>query len=120
MKVVYLAGPIAKNCSSDARKLNIQRGLDATERILREGFLVVSPFFLANFVVGKEINPPSKKEMYDYSMRMVSVCDILVMVGDCSNSIGASHEIGFAHGRNIPVFRSVDEFIEAARRQQTS
>ena len=119
MKIVYLCGPIAKSCGSDAKKrLNVERGLDATERILRAGFLTVSPFLLANFVIGKHLTPPPVQDMYIYSKKLLSVCDYLVIVGDVGKSIGASHEIGFAHGRNIPVFNDVEEFLEFSRRGQ--
>lgn len=101
---VYVAGPI----SQGDRSVNIRNGITAGDRILKAGHTPFIPF-LSHF---HDLMFPNEYEVWlRYDFDWLRVCEALVRIPGPSS--GADREVALATSLGIPVYYSVDDFLQA-------
>lgn len=110
MKHVYIAGPLTGGNVMD----NVRNALAAGEKVLKAGFAPFVPHL--SFYWEINMSPPVGYEaMMTLDFAWLSKCDALIRLP--GHSPGADREVIFAINRKIPVFYSVEEFLNEKTKQ---
>lgn len=104
--LVYLAGPI----TVPNPMLNTQRAILEADRLIEAGFAVIVPHLS---VLWEAVSPKAKShdEWLDLDFNYIARCDALVRLS--GESRGSDREVAFAREQEIPVYFSVDDFLDA-------
>ena len=109
MKRIYVAGPYS---GPDVITIlgNIKRGIELSLRIMKLGHAVYCPWLDWQFGIQADL---TKEQYQANSMAWVEVSDAVVLVGGWEKSGGTIREINRAMELGIPVFKTVEQFIES-------
>ena len=79
-----------------------------------------SPFHTPDFLLRNKIDlaKRDRRQWTHFSLEILSKCDVLLAIAGWENSVGAATEVGFALGRNIPIFYNAHEFVAWCNRDQ--
>ena len=104
-ETVYIAGPVSLGNWME----NLRFALDAGEEIARAGFLPLVPH---TSMMWEFAHPghPYQFWLYRITLPWIKKCDHLVRIPGVSK--GADAEVSFAQKEGVPVYFSVEEFLE--------
>lgn len=102
---VYIAGPIALG----DQFVNVRKAIDAAEEVMRAGH---TPFVPHTDCIWHLVYPHTHADWLKWDFEWLKVCNALIRLP--GKSEGADMEVRVANHHGIPVFYSVQEFLEAA------
>lgn len=105
MTRVYVAGPMTRG----DRPANVRAGILAGERLRAAGFAPFVPH-LTEFWAITTGSKGSLDEWIDYDLAWLSCCEALIRLP--GESEGADIEVAHAVSLGIPIYNSVEEFLE--------
>lgn len=104
-KVIYIASPYTKGDNF----VNVQRSIEAANKLLDMGYIAISP--LVNSVFYHMQRERSWSEWMEIDYQLVNMCDCLVRLpGD---STGADKEVIYALSHNKPVYIGMEQVPNA-------
>lgn len=104
--LAYIAGPFS-GPDDDAIDANIQRAVDLAVQVAELGLVPVCPH--ANTADRRFRKMHSYEFWIGATLRMLDVCDIIVMTDDWERSSGARGEHEHADSWGTEIFYSIDE-----------
>lgn len=112
MKKVYVAGAMQADNILQVLE-NISVGVKYGAILLQNGFAPFVPHLDIAFKLqqGAEYNVPMEY-YYDYTMEWLKASECVVVCPNWKNSKGTIAEINMAEALNIPVYFSIEEFLE--------
>jgi hypothetical protein len=108
MKYVYIAGPYTRGDTV----LNIRRAVKAATRLRKLGY---APYVPHLSHVWHLIDPQPIEFWYGLDIEWLEKCNAVIRLSGLSR--GADHEVEVAKSKGIPVFLSVEKFLQAEKRR---
>ncbi len=108
MKRVYVAGPVSKGDMAH----NIHQAIDAADKLMAVGYTVFVPHltFFWHLINGMRFEH-EKWMAQDFAW--LELCNALIRLP--GESKGADMEVDFCKEHSIPVFYSIERFLESQR-----
>lgn len=118
MKHVYVAGPYSSDNIIQALD-NIRAGRRMALLVLLNDLAPICPWLDSElFMQLREGEKISLERIQAYSMRLLSRCDAMLVIGEWHKSKGTKAEIEFAFKNDIPIFYDLKEVIEWSKNEQ--
>lgn len=108
MKYVYIAGPLTKG----DRTLNVRNAMLVAIELIKHGYHPYCPH-LSHFL--QLLNPLPYETWMKLCLAWLVVCDALIRLP--GESPGSDREEAFCRLNHIPIYYSVEEFLEAVRNE---
>lgn len=115
MKLVYVAGPFRStnaNGKSNAWGVqsNVMRAMAVALEVWKSGHTALCPH--ANTMFFQDADGVDDEIWLKGDLLMLEKCDAMVLTTDWERSSGARAEAAFARSKGIPVYFSVQEFLD--------
>ncbi len=111
MKKVYIAGSINALNVCDVLS-NLKEGILIGSKLLSLGYAPFTPHLDFLFaLISEEKNQPSLEQYREYSKEWLASSDMMLVISGRTSSAGVMDEINFAIEKGIPIYFSMDEFM---------
>lgn len=101
---IYIAGPISKGVLHE----NVRQAVLAADAVFRAGH---APFVPHLDFLWELVAPCTYESRMAYDFEWIKVCEALIRLP--GESAGSDREVALARELGIPVYFSVDEFLDA-------
>lgn len=108
MRCVYVAGPYRAPSAWEIEQ-NIRRAETVALELWRSGHVAICPHTMGRFYQGAAPD----KVFLDGCLELLRRCDGVLLIGEWEKSSGTRAEIELAHSLGLPVFFSLEAFIES-------
>ena len=103
-KIYYLAHPYSSNPA-----MNVLESIDKTNKLLDKGYIVFNPLTHSHFL--DAYKKRTSKFWYEYDLKILEMCDGIILSGDWKNSKGCLLEKEFAEKKRMEIL-FYEELIE--------